>query len=58
MKKEIPKNKNSDKIKILSFNQQQRIKILSLKQMFPRLPKVLAQVKGGNTSENLRNGIS
>ena len=32
-------------------------KILTSKQMLYRLPIALAQVKGGNTSENLLNGI-
>ena len=32
-------------------------KILTPKQMLHRLPIVLAQVKAGNTSENLLNGI-
>ena len=52
---------------ILNFNKQQKgnglpletdrakIKILSPKQMFQRLPKALAQVQAGNTSENLLN---
>ena len=33
------------------------LKILTLKQMLPRLPIVLAQVKAGNISENLLNEI-
>ena len=32
-------------------------KILTLKQMLQRLPIALAQVKAGNTSENLLNEI-
>ena len=44
--------------KILDFNKQQNgngIKILTPKQMFQRLPIALAQLKAGNTSENLLN---
>ena len=44
--------------KIFGFNKQQKgkgIDILTHKQMFQRLPMVLAQVKAGNTSENLLN---
>ena len=33
------------------------LKILTPKQMLQRLPIALAQVKGGNTSENLLNEI-
>ena len=33
------------------------LKVLTLKQMLQRLPIVLAQVKAGNTSENLLNRI-
>ena len=33
------------------------LKILSIKQMLQRLPIALAQVKAGNTSENLLNEI-
>ena len=33
------------------------LKILTLKQMLQRLPIALAQVKAGNTSENLLNEI-
>ena len=33
------------------------LKILTTKQMLQRLPKPLAQVKAGNTSENLVNEI-
>ena len=33
------------------------LKILTTKQMLQRLPKSLAQVKAGNTSENLVNEI-
>ena len=46
--------------KILDFNKQQNgngIKILTPKQMFQRLPIALAQLKAGNTSENLLNEI-
>ena len=61
--KEISKNENSKKVayiveKILDFNKQQKgkgIKILTPKQMLQRLPIALAQVKVGNTSENLLN---
>ena len=34
-----------------------KLKILTLKQMFQRLPIALAQVKAGNHSENLLNEI-
>ena len=33
------------------------LKILTLKQMLQRLPIALAQVKAGNTSENLLNEV-
>ena len=63
--KEIPENENAKKIfnifeKTLDFNNKEkgkRLKILSPKQMFHRLPIALAQVKAGNTSENLLNEI-
>ena len=59
--KEIPENENPKKVvdiakKILVSNKQQKgkgIKIL----MLQRLPIVLAQIKAGNTSENVLNGI-
>ena len=35
----------------------ERIKILTSKQIIQRLPVALAQVKAGNTSENLLNEI-
>ena len=38
-------------------NNGEGLKILTLKQMFQRLPIVLAQVKGGNPSEILLNKI-
>ena len=44
--------------KIIDFNKQQkgkRIKILTPKQVLQRLPIALAQVKAGNTSNNLIN---
>ena len=34
-----------------------QLKILTPKQMFQRLPVALAQVKAGNTTENLLNKI-
>ena len=46
--------------KILDFSKQQKgeeIKVLTLKQMFQKLPIVLALVKVGYTSENLLNEI-
>ena len=68
--KKIPKIENLNKIlniveKILNFNKQQigeglpsdLARILTPKQMFQRLPIALAQVKAGNTSENLLNKI-
>ena len=63
--KQIPENKNPKKIvniveKILDFNKQQKgkgVKVLTPKQILQRLPIALAQVKAGNTSENLLNGI-
>ena len=65
-RKEIPENENLEKVvdiveKILYFNKQQKgkgIKILTPKQMLQRLPIALAQVKAGNTSENLLYEIS
>ena len=62
--KEIPENENLKKVvniveKILNFNEQQRQRrsILTFKQMLHGLPRVLAQVKTGNISENLLNEI-
>ena len=62
--KEIPENENLKKVvniveKLLNFNEQQRQRrsILTFKQMLHGLPRVLAQVKTGNTSENLLNEI-
>ena len=71
--KNIPENENPKKVvnivdKILEFNKEQkgkrrlldlaeRIKILTPKQMLQRLPIAFAQVKVGNTSENLLNEI-
>ena len=46
--------------KFLDFNTQQKgkgLKILTPKQILQRLPISLAQVKAGNTSENLLNEI-
>ena len=65
VKKEIPENENPNKIvdiveKILNFHKQQKgkgIQILTRKQMPQRLPRALAQVKAGNTSENVLNEI-
>ena len=64
-RKEIPQNENPKKVveiveKMVDFNKQQKgktIKILTPKQMLQRLPIALAQVKAGNTSENLLNEI-
>ena len=45
---------------ILEFNRQQQglgLKILTLNQMLSRLPISLAQVRAGNNSEKLKNGI-
>ena len=47
-RKEIPENENPNK---------RGIKVLTPRQMFQRLPIPLAQVKAGNTSENLLNEI-
>ena len=71
--KNIPENENLKKVvnivdKILEFNKEQKgkrrlldlaecIKILTPKQMLQRLPIAFAQVKVGNTSENLLNEI-
>ena len=63
--KEILENKNPKKYsillkKFLDFNTQQKgkgLKILTPKQILQRLPISLAQVKAGNTSENLLNEI-
>ena len=38
-------------------NMEKGLKMLIPKQIFQRLPIVLAQVKAGNTSENLLNEI-
>ena len=64
-RKEISENEHSTKVvkiveKIVDFNKQQkgkRIEILTPKQKLQRLPMALAQVKVGNTSENLLNEI-
>ena len=64
-RREIYESKNLKKVvdfveKILEFNKQQKskeIKILTPKQMLQRLPIALAQVKAGNTFENLLNEI-
>ena len=44
---------------ILEFNRQQEqgLKILTTNQMLNRLPISLAQLKAGNNSEKLKNGI-
>ena len=65
IREKIPENANPNKIvdnidKILGFNKPEKcreIKILTLKQMFQRLPITLVQVKASNTSENLLNKI-
>ena len=64
-KKEIPENKNSNKVisiieKALDFTKQQKgrgLKLLTPKQMLQRLSRALVQVKAGNTSENVFNEI-
>ena len=38
-------------------SQRKRLKILNLKLILQRLPIVLAQLKAGNTSENILNEI-
>ena len=46
--------------KLLDFNKQQKgrgIKLLTPRQMLQRLPIALAQLKAGNTFENLLNVI-
>ena len=46
--------------KLLDFNKQQKgrgIKLLTARQMLQRLPIALAQLKAGNTFENLLNVI-
>ena len=59
--KEISENENQKKYiveKILDFNKQQQvkgIKILTPRQILQRWPISLAQIKVGNTSENLLN---
>ena len=45
---------------ILEFNRQQQglgLKILTLNQMLSRLPISLVQLRAGNNSEKLKNGI-
>ena len=64
-RKEIPENGNRKEIidntsKIINFNKEQKgkeLKILAPKQMLPRLTIALAQIKTGNTFENLLNEI-
>ena len=43
---------------IIKVKQGKDLKILTLKQMFQRLSTALAQVKAGNTSENLLTEIN
>ena len=65
IRKEILENENQNKIvvllkKILDFQRQPKgevIKISTLKQMLQRIPTAFAQVKAGNTSENLLNEV-
>ena len=47
----------SIKVKGAGFSDHSNLKILTPKQMLQRLPIALAQVKAGNTSENLLNKI-
>ena len=64
-KKRISKNEDPEKIisiveKPIDLNKQQKsreLKLLNLKQILQRLPIAFAQVKAGNTSENLLNKI-
>ena len=59
-KKEIPKNKNLNKIVDIVENTlgfRSLFKILTPKQMLQRLPIALAQVETGNTFEHLLNEI-
>ena len=72
-RKKIPENESLKNIvniaeKTLDFNKKQKgnglpsdlakhIKILTPKQMIQRLRRALAEVKSGNTSENLLNEI-
>ena len=64
-KKRISKNEDPEKIisiveKVIDLNKQQKsreLKLLNLKQILQRLPIAFAQVKAGNTSENLLNKI-
>ena len=65
IRKEILENETQNKIvvlfkKILDFQRQPKgevIKISTLKQMLQRIPTAFAQVKAGNTSENLLNEV-
>ena len=64
-KERISKNEDPEKIisiaeKLIDLNKQQKsreLKLLNLKQILQRLPIAFAQVKAGNTSENLLNKI-
>ena len=59
-KKEIPKNKNLNKIVDIvenTYDFRSLFKILTPKQMLQRLPIALAQVETGNTFEHLLNEI-
>ena len=49
-------SKTSSKAKYRSIYGE-KLKILTPKQMFQRLPAALGQVKSGNISQNLINGI-
>ena len=66
MSKDEIQNEKPDKIlklveEILEFNEQNQsgkgLKILTPSQMLSRLPISLAQLKVGNNSEKLKNGI-
>ena len=65
-RKDIPENQNPNRI--VDIKQQKgkgrvsdvatRFKILAIKQMSYRLPIAIAEIKAGNTSENLLNEIT
>ena len=51
------KKRPSDLAEVANVVDSKRIKVLTPKEMLQRLPITLAQVKAGNTSENLLNEI-
>ena len=57
MKEKQEKGRPSNLARVTKVVDNTQLKILTPKQMLQRLPTALAQVKAGNTSENLLNEI-